>query len=177
MSFIITVYTSEGIVMASDSRSTYNFTKQLGNGNFETLCGAQITDTTYKTFQCNEHIGISTCGDASINQTPIAGYIEKFIHERVNADSSVGQVSNDLLNYFSNVNPHLNTHFIIAGYDSNNTLPVVKQLFVADQSIKNFSTNFPVLFGMVKPQRYPNCLHSFMLKILMKPIVPFKIME
>lgn len=76
MSFIITVYTSEGIVMASDSRSTYNFTKQLGNGNFETLCGAQITDTTYKTFQCNEHIGISTCGDASINQTPIAGYIE-----------------------------------------------------------------------------------------------------
>ena len=29
MSFIITVYTSEGIVMASDSRSTYNFTKQL----------------------------------------------------------------------------------------------------------------------------------------------------
>lgn len=142
MSFIITVYTSEGIVMASDSRSTYNFTKQLGNGNFETLCGAQITDTTYKTFQCNEHIGISTCGDASINQTPIAGYIEKFIHERVNADSSVGQVSNDLLNYFSNVNPHLNTHFIIAGYDSNNTLPVVKQLFVADQSIKNFSTNF-----------------------------------
>ena len=47
MSFIITVYTSEGIVMASDSRSTYNFTKQLGNGNFETLWGAQITDTTY----------------------------------------------------------------------------------------------------------------------------------
>ena len=81
------------IIVDECHRSIYNVWSQVLS-YFDAF-----TDTTYKTFQCNEHIGISTCGDASINQTPIAGYIEKFIHERVNADSSVGQVSNDLLNY------------------------------------------------------------------------------
>ena len=83
MSFIITVYTNEGIVMASDSRSTGSSVQRLPDGRTQTLLGTQITDTTYKTFKCNERIGLSTCGDASINQIPIAGYIEKFIHEKV----------------------------------------------------------------------------------------------
>lgn len=74
MSFIITVYTNEGIIMASDSRTTYTTTKTLSDGTVEKNVGVQLTDTTYKTFKCNSRIGLSTCGTASINDMPIAGF-------------------------------------------------------------------------------------------------------
>jgi len=35
MSFIITVYTNEGIIMASDSRTTYTVTNKLADGTIE----------------------------------------------------------------------------------------------------------------------------------------------
>ena len=89
MSFIITVYTNEGIIMASDSRTTYTTTKTLSDGTVEKNVGVQLTDTTYKTFKCNSRIGLSTCGTASINDMPIAGFIEEFIAEKVTDNSSV----------------------------------------------------------------------------------------
>ena len=47
MSFIITVYTNEGIVMASDSRITYNNTQTLPDGTIQKNIGVQITDTRF----------------------------------------------------------------------------------------------------------------------------------
>ena len=58
MSFIITVYTNEGIIMASDSRTTYSNQTVLPNGEIRHNFGVQITDTTYKTFICNLRIGL-----------------------------------------------------------------------------------------------------------------------
>ena len=50
MSFIISVYTNEGIIMASDSRATFTSTVNNPDGTVERLVGVQTTDTTYKTF-------------------------------------------------------------------------------------------------------------------------------
>ena len=56
MSLIITVYCSEGIVMASDSRSTYSHTETLPppDKNMPPLVvrqnGVHFTDNAYKTF-------------------------------------------------------------------------------------------------------------------------------
>ena len=77
MSFIITVHTNEGIIMASDSRSTYSLTIPKIDGGTERIVGAHTTDTTYKTYLFNSRIGISTCGAGDINGIPISGYIEK----------------------------------------------------------------------------------------------------
>ena len=120
MSFIITVYTNEGIIMASDSRTTYTTTETDADGSKIIKQGTQITDSTYKTFMCNKRIGLSTCGDASINNMPIAGFIDEFIMDNVTDDTSVEDVATAVLKYFSNFNPIPNTRFIIAGYDKDN---------------------------------------------------------
>lgn len=70
MSFIIAVHVKEGIVLASDSRTTY--TQTIQNDNITTVkIGTHTTDTTNKTFLCSNNIGISTCGDASLDGTQL----------------------------------------------------------------------------------------------------------
>lgn len=135
MSFIITVYTNEGIVMASDSRITYTNTITLPNGTIKERVGIQITDSTYKTFLCNNHVGISTCGASSIKGSPISGYIEQFIAERVNEDSSVEDIVQQVVDYFSSVAPSLGTNFIVAGYNKNDPLPHISRVYISTKSV------------------------------------------
>ena len=143
MSFIITVHTNEGIIMASDSRTTYNFTNILADGTIKQTIGSQITDTTYKTFLCNSRIGISTCGAANINQIPVAGYIEKFIAEKVSDESTVDSISQDLMIYFDNLCSGLEIDFLVAGYNKGNLTPKVNQVFVSNKNIKQQDTSCP----------------------------------
>lgn len=143
MSFIITVYTNEGIIMASDSRTTYTTTKTLPDGTIEKNVGVQLTDTTYKTFMCNSRIGLSTCGTASINNMPIAGFIEKFIAERVTDDSSVEKVAQELLTFFSQYSPVPNTHFIVAGYNANDNKQHISRVYVGASKVVEDDTTDP----------------------------------
>lgn len=117
MSFIITVYTNEGIIMASDSRTTYTTTTKQPDGVIKERIGVQTTDSTYKTFLCPNNVGISTCGTASISNVPIAGFIEKFIIDKVSIDCTVQEVAHGLLDYFSQYTPIPDTHFMVAGYN------------------------------------------------------------
>ncbi len=134
MSFIITVYTNEGIIMASDSRTTYNTTVIGPDGSKIFKQGTQITDSTYKTFMCNNRIGLSTCGDASINNMPIAGFIDKFIMEEVNDESTVESVAEAVLKHFSSFDPLPSTHFIVAGYDEDNKQHISRVLVKTSQN-------------------------------------------
>lgn len=128
MSFIITVYTNEGIVMASDSRSTTSSTQFLPNGTIANSLGTQITDTTYKTFLYDNRVGISTCGVATINNKPITGYIERFLMENEGKKHAVHAVSEALLTYFSSLSPADDIHFLVAGYNDSDA-PMVEQVF------------------------------------------------
>lgn len=135
MSFIITVYTNEGIIMASDSRATYSNRTTLPNGNIQHDIGVQLTDTTYKTFICNLRIGLSTCGSASINNTPIAGYIENFISQKVTNDDSVEGICNKLVEYFSQFDPVPSTIFIVAGYNNGDHRQHISRVFLSTGKI------------------------------------------
>lgn len=115
MSFIIAVHVNEGIVVASDSRSTLN-KQQDRNGKTIIQSGVHTTDTTYKTFLCPGRIGIATCGDASINSMPIAGYIEAFIREKINQNTLVDDVPSLLIEYFQQFVPVPDTNFIVTGF-------------------------------------------------------------
>lgn len=143
MSFIITVYTNEGIIMASDSRTTYTTTRNLPDGTVEKDIGVQITDTTYKTFQCNSRVGLSTCGTASINNMPIAGFIEDFISTKVTEDSSVEDISQNLLTYFSQFTPNPDTHFVVAGYNKNESQQHISRVYVAINKTTSVDTAIP----------------------------------
>jgi len=119
MSLIITVCTSEGIVMASDSRSTYNRTETVGDSKVLKY-GIHFSDTTYKTFMCDERIGISTCGNGTICGKSIASHIESYINNEYQTTDSVADTASKLLNFFS-IMPHYDpVVFHIAGYDKEN---------------------------------------------------------
>lgn len=135
MSFIITVYTKEGIIMASDSRTTYSNQVRLSNGDIQKNLGIQVTDTTYKTFICNTRVGLSTCGDASVNDTPIAGFIESFISQSVTDEDTVERICNKLIKYFSQYSPTPKTNFIVAGYNADDQKQHISRVFIATKEI------------------------------------------
>ena len=124
MSFIVTVYVNEGIVMASDSRISLTSKKLVNDGSdgkpvviTESL--DYFSDTAYKTFLMDEKIGISFCGNATINNEPIAGYIESFIREHKGCN--VSDVPQKIREYFHTLEPNKSTTFFVAGYETNNT--------------------------------------------------------
>lgn len=137
MSFIITVYVKEGIVMASDSRTTYSTTTTKGNRTTVNV-GVHISDTTFKTFLCPNNIGISTCGDSSIRGTSITGYIEAFILEKIGPNTDVADVPRMLINYFQAMPNTPDTNFIVAGY---HTECGVKTQHIYSLNVKTRSTN------------------------------------
>lgn len=72
MTFLVTVYTHEAIIMAADSRTTYNT--------------AHYSDTAQKLFLTKSGIGISFCGAANVNNHLIQEYIEEFCDNTVSTD-------------------------------------------------------------------------------------------
>lgn len=139
MSFIVTVHVNEGIVMASDSRISITSKEVINDGtdgnpivNKETQ--AHFSDTSYKTFLMDDRIGISFCGNATINNAPIAGYIESFMRE--NKGCGISEIPTKIRNYFSNLEPNKNTTFFIAGYETTEA--------TASQKIFRVSTTMPI---------------------------------
>ncbi|MBE3142585.1 MAG: hypothetical protein IMZ61_01480, partial [Planctomycetes bacterium] len=65
--------------------------------------------------------GISTCGDASINGVPIAGYIESFIDQRLSQTKiEVNEIPALLLEYFRGFTTVPDTEFLVGGYLTDN---------------------------------------------------------
>lgn len=77
MSLIVTVWTTEGIVMGSDSR--ISFSSQIAPNIPVNIQTGHYFDTQEKTFLCPNNCGISTCGAASLQNKNIAGYIYDFV--------------------------------------------------------------------------------------------------
>ena len=115
MSFLVAVYVNEGIVLASDRRSTYTQTENI-NGLTVQKIGIHVTNSTDKTFICPNGAGISTCGDASIMGKPITGFIQDMIHSKIKEETSVKEIPQIIIDYFSNFVMTPNVNFLVAGY-------------------------------------------------------------
>jgi len=130
MSFIITLYTREGIILASDSRLTLN-TEQTNPNGSQLILATGMSDSNYKTFVAKDAIGISTFGQADINGNPISGYIQGFISEHNNDLITVTQFANELNQHFRSFNPIPDVGFHIAGYEIENSIKKPKVYKVA----------------------------------------------
>lgn len=115
MSFAITLFVREGIVMAADSRLTLNRTDAQPDGSHVHLAVGQ-TDSIQKLFLASNHVGISTYGDADIKGVPIAGFIETFLGTQLPDEGEVGKTANALLEFFKKNDPVPATFFHVAGY-------------------------------------------------------------
>lgn len=115
MSFVITMYVREGIVLASDSRLTLNASTQQGTNQVVQMAVGQ-SDSNYKTFLA-DRVGISTFGAADVQGVPLGGHIESFMQEHlIGKGVDVDEVPKMLLEYFARFQPAPTTQFHVAGY-------------------------------------------------------------
>lgn len=125
MSLIISIFVNEGIVMASDSR--VSFSSPLLNGPLKIQTGHHF-DSEEKTFTCANGVGISTCGDASINKKSLAGIVKSFINQNIQHNTTVIETASKLLSYFKNLSQNLNSTFHVCGFDIVEGIPT-RQLY------------------------------------------------
>lgn len=115
MSFLIAVHVNEGIVLASDRRTTYTSTETRENIVTKYI-GVHTTNSTDKTFMCPNGCGISTCGEGALLGTPITGYIQEMIRNKIDENCDIEDIPNILIQYFRNFENVPDTNFIVAGY-------------------------------------------------------------
>lgn len=115
MSFIVTLYVPEGIVMAADSRLTMNLQLQMPDGN-QMVQSFMASDTNQKVYLIGDRFGMSFCGEAAINNVPLAGFINTFIEEKISEKTDVTEIPDALIKYFNQVANKPRITFHVAGY-------------------------------------------------------------
>lgn len=116
MTLVVTVHVREGIVMASDSRLTLTFDRNVSGAKPNSF-SVTSSDSARKLFLTPNRIGISTFGVADVNGTPIAGVIESFIIEKLaKTDLPPLETAKALLAYFKSIGVSQQTNFHVAGY-------------------------------------------------------------
>lgn len=136
MSFIITLWTQEGIVMASDSRLTLN--TMVKQNEQQIQISYPQSDANYKTFLAPGNIGISTCGAAEIQGVPISGYVDSFIHEKLEGKQiELLQVPQQLLDYFRSLSIIPDSIFHVSGYseEKGKQIPHIWRVFIRENKL------------------------------------------
>lgn len=141
MSLIVTVYVNDGIVMASDSRTTLKNITTNGTQTIQTCY--PLSDTTFKTFLCNNKCGISVCGDASYDNRPIAGLIENFIQTKLSQNTLITEMPQMLLDFFDKKDSDRVSIFHICGYETTE-LQIIQHAYLVvtgpNKSIKELTS-------------------------------------
>lgn len=115
MSFIVTLYVPEGIVMAADSRLTVNLQHQMPDGQ-NMVQSFIASDSNQKLYLIGQRFGLAFCGDAAINNVPLAGFISTFIEEKLSPTTDVTEIPEALINYFNQIGSQPNITFHVTGY-------------------------------------------------------------
>ena len=118
MSLIVSVMTREGVVMASDSRTTFMAENKTVSGIVEKLSIPQ-SDSTYKTFGCLNRFGVSTCGIANISGLSIGAHVQTFSAQNSVVNLELTAFSDQLGNYFAKLSGCGDVIFHVSGYEQN----------------------------------------------------------
>lgn len=113
MSLIVTIRTTEGAVMAADSRTTWSTTLSPD----KTMVGIHFSDTANKLFLVGNRVGVSTCGDASVKGRSISSWMDEFIDVDCPSGESVSSIAGRLGEFFCNLKPKKNVAFHVTGYE------------------------------------------------------------
>lgn len=117
MSFVITVYVPEAIVMASDSRQAITVTGQTPDGKKLPPVETIASDFTFKTFLLRKQkVGISVYGNTLIGKVQIESNIKRLEEERLGDNDPVDKVLDKLISYFKEKSPDADTAFHVSGF-------------------------------------------------------------
>ena len=108
MSFILSIATHTGIVMAADHSSSFS----------DGIYNLQTSISKEKLYITTNNIGISAGNQAFINNISIERYLNNFLYNfNKEIFKTPYDVSHALLNYFKAIDPNADVVFHIAGYE------------------------------------------------------------
>jgi hypothetical protein len=117
MSFVVTVYVPEGIVMASDSRQSINIERKTPGGEKLPSIQTVASDFTYKLFLLKQqNVGISSYGETLLGGVQMESHIQRLDEERLKDSDTVDKVAEKLVGYFRGKFPKANSVFHVAGF-------------------------------------------------------------
>lgn len=151
MTFVITTYVPEGIVLASDSRQ---FISAQGTGpagnpiNIETI----NSDNVFKTALLRKvdeddkpffEVGVHTFGEDLLEKVPIASHLRRFAEEELTDGDDVVTIPRKMVDYFRRDFPNADTGFQLAGYrqEERVSIPYVYGCHVANNDIERVNTD------------------------------------
>ncbi len=143
MSFVITVYVPEAIVMASDSRQSITIRKKGADGTQQAVETVN-SDFVYKTFLlARQGVGLSTFGDFLLGKTTIESHIKRFQEEVLQDSDDVVLVTEKLLDFFRSRHSSADTAFHVAGFrkESGISIPYVFNGHVSRNELKRLNIN------------------------------------
>lgn len=116
MSFVITMYAREGIVMASDSRLTLNTEQKKGEKQVVQVA-VGVSDSNQRLFLLPNGAGVALYGAAEVKGMPVGLYLESFAETHLaEEDLDIDELPPRLLSYFRQFDPPPTSQFHVAGY-------------------------------------------------------------
>jgi hypothetical protein len=122
MSLVVTVFVPEGIVIAGDSRLSLTYPTKDEATQKEFLHTITASDSNDKVFLVKDKFGLGTFGAADIKGMPIAGFINRFVEEKVTDATEVDQIPQLLLDFFGQPYNFPAVSFYVAGYKIENAV-------------------------------------------------------
>jgi hypothetical protein len=154
VSFVITVYVPEAIVLAADSRMFLGYTSGTG-----TQIQTPATDSNNKLFllqkrderggQASRPVGVTTYGDAILVGRAIESHIKQFSYQSLAVTDDVLTVKDKLLAYMRGISTTVNLGFQVAGFRTEDGVEA-EHVWVLDIS-GNASTRVNVQPGTTSP--------------------------
>ena len=146
MSFVITVYVPEGIIMASDSRQSATIERKTSQGEKLASIQTVVSDFTYKLFLLKQQrVGISSYGETLLGGVQMESHIKRLEEERLKDNDTVDKVANKLMTYFREKFSQANVTFHIAGFkkEAMVSIPHVYVCYIGKEKIErvNFDMN------------------------------------
>lgn len=120
MSLVVTVFVPEGIVIAGDSRLSLTYPTKDQATQKEFLQTITASDSNDKIFLVKDRFGLGTFGAADIQGMPIAGFINRFVEEKVTDATEIDQIPQLLLEFFGEPYKFPDVSFYIAGFKVEN---------------------------------------------------------
>lgn len=134
MSFVITLYVREGIVMAADSRLSLERADPQPDPNavVRHLITGQ-TDTGQKLFLAPNGAGIALTGSASVSGVPLADHMRAFLATPLPDPGCIDATARQLLAFLKDRGAQLPTSLFVAGYATVAGMPQ-QQVWAADSA-------------------------------------------
>lgn len=133
MSLIIAVYVAEGLVLAGDSRLTLNWTDKTQTG--EQYNSITTSDSYSKIFLIAEKFGLGVFGTVYVNQVNICGFINQFVKENIDSETTIDQIPELLIAFFGEKFDYPATYFYLIGYKMEDgvSVPHTYSINIADK--------------------------------------------